>query len=63
MKNAEAVLHQDRMSSCTLSYTILLSPMQIPLMKMMMKRRIKIRVFDQTSVHLLSPVYCVNCWI
>lgn len=68
MKNAEAVLLQDQMSSCTLSYTTPLSPVQILLMMMMMKKkdcalRIKIHVFDQNIVHLLPLVYCVDCWV
>lgn len=67
MKNAEAVLLQDQMSSCTLSCTTPLSPMQILLMMMMKKKgcasRIEINVFDQNIVRLLPLVYCVNCWV
>lgn len=68
MNNAETVLLQDQMSSCTLSYTTPLSPMQILLMMMMkMKKKgcvlkIKINVFDQNNVYLLPLVYCVKCW-
>lgn len=62
MKNAEAVLLQDQMSSCTLSYTTPWSPMQI-LMMMMKKKgcalRIKINVFDQRILFISSKWYIV----